>query len=221
MGNVTYSGAGHTKPTGMAEKKLFVNTMIAAYTASVKAPSMTFLNSNGTSVDSVYMMYDRANKIVLQQESDVNVDFKANDYNILSSIPEIRIEFYKACQDGDEGAVSIAGITGKVKPVSRLKVTRASDGTAVTAQTADNAQYYAVASDAVYHLSLPLSETGMFNISGTGNDKEYTLKGTGTNAVEPAGIYAKVTTYYDNGNKKTESTIVKLSVSVADLFDLN
>lgn len=221
MGNVTYSGAGHTKPTGMAEKKLFVNTMIAAYTASVKAPSMTFLNSNGTSVDSVYMMYDRANKIVLQQESDVNVDFKANDYNILSSIPEIRIEFYKACQDGDAGAVSIAGITGKVKPVSRLKVTRASDGTAVTAQTADNAQYYAVASDAVYHLSLPLSETGMFNISGTGNDKEYTLKGTGTNAVEPAGIYAKVTTYYDNGNKKTESTIVKLSVSVADLFDLN
>ena len=221
MGNVTYSGAGHTKPTGMAEKKLFVNTMIAAYTASVKAPSMSFLNSNGTGIDSVYMMYDRANKIVLQQESDVNVDFKANDYNILSSVPEIRVEFYKACEDGEEGAVTVAGITGKVKPVNGLKVTRASDGATVAVQTADNVQYYVVASDAVYHMSLPLSETGMFNISGSGSNREYTLKGTETNAVEPAGIYAKVTTYYDNGSKKTDSTIVKLSVSVADLFDLN
>lgn len=40
MGNVTYSGAGHTEPTGMAEKKLFVNTMVAAYNAGTKAPSV-------------------------------------------------------------------------------------------------------------------------------------------------------------------------------------
>ena len=222
MGNVTYSGAGHTKPAnGSVEKKLFVNTMIAAYTAGTKAPSMSFLNSNGTSVDSVYMMYDRANKIVLQQESDVNVDFKANDYNILSSVPEIRVEFYKACGDGEEGALSVAGINGKVKAVNGLKIARASDGATVTAQTSDNVQYYVVSSDAVYHMSLPLSETGMFNISGSGSNREYTLKGTESNAVEPVGIYAKVTTYYDNGNQKTDSTIVKLSVSVADLFDLN
>jgi len=31
MGNVTYSGAGHSRPSKDAEIKLFVNTMIAAY----------------------------------------------------------------------------------------------------------------------------------------------------------------------------------------------
>ena len=58
MGNVTYSGAGHTEPTGMAEKKLFVNTMVAAYNAGTKAPSVFFRDDNGNTIDSVYMMYD-------------------------------------------------------------------------------------------------------------------------------------------------------------------
>ena len=221
MGNVTYSGAGHTKPTEMAEKKLFVNTMIAAYTAGTKAPTMSFLNDNGTSIDSVYMMYDRANKIVLQQDSDVEVSFKANDYNILSSVPEIRVEFYKACEDGEEGARDVAGIVGKVKPISGIRVTSASDGTVLQEKTADNIQYYTVTSDGLYHLTLPLSEMGLFSITGSGQKKQYTLSGGETNEVEPAGIYARVTTYYDNGNKKTDSTVVRLDVSVADLFDLN
>ena len=222
MGNVTYSGAGHTKPAnGSVEKKLFVNTMIAAYNAGTKAPTISFQNENGTSIDSVYMMYDRANKIVLQQEDKVKVSFKANDYNILASVPEIRVEFYKACGENESGAMEVAGITGKVKLINGVSVTKASDGSSVTAQSSGNTQYYVVSSDTVYNLSVPLSEMGLFSITNNGSDREYTLNGTDADPVEPAGIYAKVTTYYDNGNKKTDSMSVKLSVSVADLFDLN
>lgn len=222
MGNVTYSGAGHTEPTkGSAEKKLFMNTMIAAYNAGTKAPTISFQNENGTSIDSVYMMYDRANKIVLQQDDKVKVSFKANDYNILASVPEIRVEFYKACGENESGAMEVAGIAGKVKLLSGVNVTKASDGSAVTAQWSGNMQYYVVSSDTVYNLSVPLSEMGLFSITNNGSEREYTLNGTDADPVEPAGIYAKVTTYYDNGNKKTDSMAIKLSVSVADLFDLN
>ena len=96
-------------------------------------------------------------------------------------------------------------------------MTSASDGTILQEKKADNIPYYTVTSDALYHLKLPLREMGLFSITESG----YTLSGGETNAVEPAGIYAKVTTYYDNGNKKTDSTVVRLDVSVADLFDLN
>lgn len=222
MGNVTYSGAGHTQPADdSVEKKLFMNTMIAAYNAGTKAPTISFQNENGTSIDSVYMMYDRANKIVLQQDDKVKVSFKANDYNILASVPEIRVEFYKACGENESGAMEVAGIAGKVKLLSGVNVTKASDGSAVTAQWSGNTQYYVVSSDTVYNLSVPLSEMGLFSIKNNGSEREYTLGGTDTDPVGPAGIYAKVTTYYDNGNKKTDSMAVKLSVSVADLFDLN
>ena len=64
MGNVTYSGAGHSRPSKDAEIKLFVNTMIAAYNAGVTAPSVNFKDKSGSKIQSVYMLYDPVNHIV-------------------------------------------------------------------------------------------------------------------------------------------------------------
>lgn len=226
MGNVTYSGAGHTEPTGMAEKKLFVNTMVAAYNAGTKAPSVFFRDDNGNTIDSVYMMYDAANKMILDRSNKIQVDFKATDYNILSSATEIRVEFFKESTDADAMEIAYGKDKLKVKPLTGLTVMN-SAGTAVDAHViagGDNhfteggkdyyvtgTSYYSVTSDGVYTLAFPASEMGLFSGSGkmTLNDQDATT------------IYIRATTVYDNGSKRTEGAIKSLTVSAAELFDLD
>lgn len=226
MGNVTYSGAGHTEPTGMAEKKLFVNTMVAAYNAGTKAPSVFFRDDNGNTIDSVYMMYDAANKMILDRSNHIQVNFKATDYNILSSATEIRVEFFKESTDADAMEIAYGKGTLKVKPLNGLTVTDTT-GTAVGAHVVsgeDNhfaesgrdyyvtgTSYYSVASDAVYTLAFPASEMGLFSGSG-----KVTL-----NDQDAATIYIRATTVYDNGSKRTEGAVKSLTVSAAELFDLD
>lgn len=61
-GNITYSGAGHSSGMTEQEIKLFINTMIAAYSASVQAPVPTITNSDKSTdnndTDFVYVDYD-------------------------------------------------------------------------------------------------------------------------------------------------------------------
>ena len=226
MGNVTYSGAGHTEPTGMAEKKLFVNTMVAAYNAGTKAPSVFFRDDNGNTIDSVYMMYDAANKMILDRSNKIQVDFKATDYNILSSATEIRVEFFKESTDADAMEIAYGKGTLKVKPLTGLTVMN-SAGTAVDAHViagGDNhfteggkdyyvtgTSYYSVTSDGVYTLAFPASEMGLFSGSG-----KMTL-----NDQDAATIYIRATTVYDNGSKRTEGAVKSLTVSAAELFELD
>lgn len=226
MGNVTYSGAGHTEPTGMAEKKLFVNTMVAAYNAGTKAPSVFFRDDNGNTIDSVYMMYDTANKMILDRSNKIQVDFKATDYNILSSATEIRVEFFKESTDADAMEIAYGKGTLKVKPLTGLTVTnsaKAEVGAHVIAG-GDNhfteggkdyyvtgTSYYSVTSDGVYTLAFPASEMGLFSGSG-----KMTL-----NDQDAATIYIRATTVYDNGAKRTEGAVKSLTVSAAELFDLD
>ena len=226
MGNVTYSGAGHTEPTGMAEKKLFVNTMVAAYNAGTKAPSVFFRDDNGNTIDSVYMMYDAANKMILDRSNKIQVDFKATDYNILSSATEIRVEFFKESTDADAIEIAYGKAKLKVKPLTGLTVMN-SAGTAVDAHVitgGDNhfteggkdyyvtgTSYYSVTSDGVYTLAFPASEMGLFSGSG-----KMTL-----NDQDAATIYIRATTVYDNGAKRTEGAVKSLTVSAAELFELD
>ena len=226
MGNVTYSGAGHTEPTGMAEKKLFVNTMVAAYNAGTKAPSVFFRDDNGNTIDSVYMMYDAANKMILDRSNKIQVDFKATDYNILSSATEIRVEFFKESTDADAMEIAYGKGTLKVKPLTGLTVTNSSKaevGAHVIAG-GDNhfteggkdyyvtgTSYYSVTSDGVYTLAFPASEMGLFSGSG-----KMTL-----NDQDAATIYIRATTVYDNGAKRTEGAVKSLTVSAAELFELD
>lgn len=226
MGNVTYSGAGHTTPTGLAEKKLFVNTMVAAYNAGTKAPSVFFQDDNGNNIDSVYMMYDAANKMILDQNNRIQVRFKATDYNILSSATEIRVELFKESTDADAKEIAYGKGTLKVKPLTGLTVTNASGATvdAHVIAGGDNhfteggkdyyttgMTYYSVASDGIYNLSFPASEMGLFSGSG-----KVTL-----NDQDAATIYIRATTVYDNGTKRTEGAVKSLTVSAAELFDLD
>ena len=64
MGNVTYSGVGHSADVTEDEAKLFVNTMIAAYRSSSLTPEVTIRDKNNTEIEYIYFPSDVEGKNV-------------------------------------------------------------------------------------------------------------------------------------------------------------
>ena len=220
MGNVTYSGAGHSTPSKESEIKLFVNTMIAAYNAGVTAPSVRFKDKSGSKIQSVYMLYDPVNHIVLDDKNNgtISVNFQADDYNILAGGQQLCVEFYKSCADDTSGAISVDGITGKVLRLKTdgengLKITDSNGNVISPIERNGVMNCYPITNGATYTLKYSSDEMGLFRTDTSG-----TILNEGAQA---ATIYARVYTVYDNGSKVTPCGIAELSISAQELFELD
>lgn len=220
MGNVTYSGAGHSKPSKESEIKLFVNTMIAAYNAGVTAPSVSFKDKSGSKIQSVYMLYDPVNHIVLDDKNNgtISVNFQADDYNILAGGQQLCVEFYKSCADDTSGAISVDGITGKVLRLKTdgedgLKITDSNGNVISPTERNGVMNCYPITNGATYSLKFSSDEMGLFSTGTSG-----TILNEGAQA---STIYARVYTVYDNGSKVTPYGIAELSISAQELFELD
>lgn len=220
MGNVTYSGAGHSTPSKDAEIKLFVNTMIAAYNAGVTAPSVNFKDKSGSKIQSVYMLYDPVNQIVLDDKNNgtISVNFQADDYNILAGGQQLCVEFYKSCADDTSGAISVDGITGKVLRLKTdgedgLKITDSNGNVISPIERNGVKNCYPITNGATYTLKYSSDEMGLFSTDTSG-----TILNEGAQA---STIYARVYTVYDSGSKVTPCGIAELSISAQELFELD
>lgn len=220
MGNVTYSGAGHSTPSKESEIKLFVNTMIAAYNAGVTAPSVRFKDKSGSKIQSVYMLYDPVNHIVLDDKNNgtISVNFQADDYNILAGGQQLCVEFYKSCADDTSGAISVDGITGKVLRLKTdgedgLKITDSNGNVISPIERNGVMNCYPITNGATYTLKYSSDEMGLFRTDTSG-----TILNEGAQA---STIYAIVYTVYDNGSKVTPCGIAELSISAQELFELD
>lgn len=220
MGNVTYSGAGHSTPSKESEIKLFVNTMIAAYNAGVTAPSVRFKDKSGSKLQSVYMLYDPVNHIVLDDKNNgtISVNFQADDYNILAGGQQLCVEFYKSCADDTSGAISVDGITGKVLRLKTdgedgLKITDSNGNVILPIERNGVKNCYPITNGATYTLKYSSDEMGLFSTDTSG-----TILNEGAQA---STIYARVYTVYDSGSKVTPCGIAELSISAQELFELD
>lgn len=220
MGNVTYSGAGHSKPSKKSEIKLFINTMIAAYNAGVTAPSVSFKDKSGSKIQSVYMLYDPVNHIVLDDKNNgtISVNFQADDYNILAGGQQLCVEFYKSCADDTSGAISVDGITGKVLRLKTdgedgLKITDSNGNVILPIERNGVMNCYPITNGATYSLKFSSDEMGLFSTDTSG-----TILNEGAQA---STIYARVYTVYDSGSKVTPCGIAELSISAEELFELD
>lgn len=118
-GNITYSGVGHSaipnNSSGVMETKLFINTIIAAYSATVKKPVIELTNANrstdSSGMDFVYVDYDiyetdqsYGSEIV---GSGQRVKFKVIDNNVLYN-KKITVEYFEINPtDGTETPLSL------------------------------------------------------------------------------------------------------------------
>ena len=216
MRNVTYSGAGHSKPDSGAEMKLFVNTIIAAYNAGISAPSVSFKDDKGYDLSSIYVISDPVNNTILKAADQgnirstdagdvVSVKFVAEDDNILSGNPQICVEFYKSA-GSDTNATTVDGIDEKVVPLNVSSV-KDSSGNVVAVQDG----HYAVGNNLTYTVTYPLVEMGLFN----GNS------GIIRSDAEATKVYVRVYTLFENGTKATPGNSDSITISAQELFELD
>ena len=216
MGNVTYSGAGHSRPDEGAEMKLFVNTIIAAYNAGVSAPRISFRDDNGYDMESIYVISDPANNTILKAADQgnirsteagdvVSVKFVAEDANILSGNPQICVEFYRSAGTA-ANAKTVEGITEKVVPLNVSSV-KDTSGNAVAVQNG----HYVVGNNLTYTVTYPLSEMGLFNADS----------GVVRSDAEAMNVYVRVYTMFENGSKTTPTNTDSITISAQELFELD
>ena len=216
MGNVTYSGAGHSRPDEGAEMKLFVNTIIAAYNAGVSAPRISFRDDNGYDKESIYVISDPANNMILKAADQgnirstnagdaVSVKFVAEDDNILSGNPQICVEFYRSAGTAAD-AKTVEGITEKVVPLNVSSV-KDTSGNAVAVQNG----HYVVGNNLTYTVTYPLSEMGLFNENS----------GVVKSDAEAMKVYVRVYTMFENGSKTTPANTDSITISAQELFELD
>lgn len=216
MGNVTYSGAGHSRPDEGAEMKLFVNTIIAAYNAGVSAPRISFRDDNGYDMESIYVISDPANNTILKAADQgnirsteagdvVSVKFVAEDDNILSGNPQVCVEFYRSAGTAAD-AKTVEGITEKVVPLNVSSV-KDTSGNAVAVQNG----HYVVGNNLTYTVTYPLSEMGLFNADS----------GVVRSDAEAMNVYVRVYTMFENGSKTTPTNTDSITISAQELFELD
>lgn len=221
MGNVTYSGVGHATPTDVREKQLFVNTMVAAYAAGTRAPVVDVTDMYSNSLDSVYLMFDEANRVLIDGIDTVEGAITVTDYNILGGDVQARVEFFVA----DDSGETASGIADKVRKfsASNVKVTN-SAGVEVTKTSCNedtvfngyfDGGYYILTPGQEYNLKFSLKELGLFAedaVNGNLGSEDLLL--------DQSKIIIRVTTVYSEGELKTPNSTKEISVGVAGLFEL-
>lgn len=175
--NIMYTGVGHSSMDSLVnnnainysnanEVKLFINTMIAAYSAGVTAPEVAITNEEAIQNSSKeYILYEDTDSLDNIAENYRRIKFVADDRNLLSSRQIARIYYYD-----DAGELKL------VNPV-----VRETNGTAAAEynETGEEKGYY-VNNGKEYYFDFPLElfaekGTDKFHISVTNEEK---LKGS-------------------------------------------
>lgn len=102
MGNITYSGVGHSSVMGESgtgeetinEIKLFINTLVASYESGLHAPEVRIIenyNPDSRDLNSIYLSYDEQLKSITNDKINTGIiDAKENVYFVAKSTSLIR-----------------------------------------------------------------------------------------------------------------------------------
>ncbi len=104
-GNLTYTGAGHTNQFTEFEAKLFINTLVAAYTTVCTVPSAEYRNSVDTAVEKYLLIipeYNSDSSIDSELAANDDIYFKITDTNASA---EIYCEFYYFDKNGTKKVI--------------------------------------------------------------------------------------------------------------------
>lgn len=97
IGNIMYSGVGHSTVTKENEKKLFFNTIVAAYKIGVKSPSVTVLESedrNAKEKTVEYLPFDESMGINGELlDDEISFFYTVSDPNLVSSTKKIFADY--------------------------------------------------------------------------------------------------------------------------------
>ena len=218
--NLIYTGVGHSavgNNDDFMEKKLFVNTIIAAYNAQAVNPELMFVkqaNINAAQEKSVYYTLDNINFNESQELIKNKLDFhlKVTDSNLVgtsftgTNTKDLKLQLYIEADDGQK----VAGIGGDATRVKEIDIPVYATGKNEPEQKHDDGFIY-VNSGMVYNFALnDLEDYEKYLKTGTGD-----YKGKLT-------LYAKISCkYIYYGVEKEAQTVAQVNICQRQLFDLD
>ena len=174
-GNITYTGAGHSKisdnqETGNAEKKLFVNTLVAAYNAAVHAPYAAYKsndNINANDITSQYIPYDIAMGQPVEDGGDnngwldtkVTIYFKTINNELKDNQKTLIAQYYVEVPSNGDLTVG----TKQYKIITPASMYDCTTGTGITGQ------HNTLANGRIYKMEFNISDLML----GKGVDERY------------------------------------------------
>ena len=164
-GNITYTGAGHNKINGDEEKKLFVNTLVAAYNAGTHAPYASYKNDAtlvAKDITSEYLPYDISMSLSADEggsangwlQDTVTVYFKTINNNLQDNLKPVVAQYYVEVPSG--GDITVDTKQYKIiTPVSIKECTADRNGNVTESDVSD---YQVLTNGRTYKLEFRISD---------------------------------------------------------------
>ncbi|MGN1266561.1 MAG: DUF5057 domain-containing protein, partial [Dorea sp.] len=130
VGNVMYTGMGHSDGLTWDEAKLFANTIIASYQAGKKDPTIAIVESEedkATIQQYAYRTFDIEMDMV--DNEDQEIYFYVNDNNIINGKKTINVHYYIEADGSEASAVAHAEgeTTIDLEPIDSKNITQGAD----------------------------------------------------------------------------------------------
>lgn len=217
--NIIYTGVGHSNVqnnnNNLMEKKLFVNTIIAAYNAQAVNPELMFVKQsdrNAAQEKTVYYTLDNVNFNESQElikNKPLEFHLKVTDSNLVgtsfagTNTKDLKLQLYIESDDGKK-VKGIGGENTKVKEI-HLPVYKAGER---QAEYEDG--YVYVNSGNVYD----------FTLNELQNYESYLKTSAGYNG--KVTLYAKISCkYIYYGTEKEAQSVAQINICQRQLFDLD
>ncbi len=192
-GNITYTGAGHSTISSNKEdeRRLFVNTLVAAYNAGDHAPVAKFRQyprEMANDISAMYEPYDVNLRTASGKETGgyvedtVSVYFKTVNNNLQNNAvvdsdtgvityKTINAQYYIETKEGDAGAIKIGNDYYKIITPVSMKRNVNSDGIELEGTAQNVSSYYALDNYSIYTVEFDIDDLMSTSAVGAGSDK--------------------------------------------------
>lgn len=206
IGNVFYTGAGHSKITNDNERKLFINTLVAAYNAAVNEPSVTILEE-----EDIYAAEKSSENLPVEyslgSDSETSAYLGNNSISISYSVYDDNFVYASDVEKKLNVEYFIEDSSGETQ-INGVSVRKLEAGEFVTRRNGGTVAEDAIESGKAYTVTLSMSGKELY-------DNYLTNK-------ESVSIYVRVgATVPHNGEDVTLYGYDKLALKKTNLFELD
>ncbi len=244
-GNITYTGAGHRAVTGLDERKLFVNTLVAAYNAGDHAPVVKYKESAwdmAADINAMYEPYDLDLRSADDStsggfiEDEITINFKTINNNLQNntvknedgsiSYKTIKAQYYVQVSD-PTGAIKIGeGADAKYYKIldpTKFTIKKVVDSNNITLPSpVELTDKYTLENYTIYTMKVKMSEI-MGTSGGTDENGNAILKLNRHNANVIVRLSMDTETSAMNQNLKglpATDSMTPLAINFTELYEL-
>ena len=216
-GNITYTGSGHDNVTEDGEKKLFVNTLVAAYRTGLHAPKVYYKEAEyktSATITSKYIPYDMAingTEVVGYVGNTLDINFLVSNINLQNSNTSLSAKYYTDATAADATLCLDGKYYKEIHPVADKFIINIPVGKDIIQE--NYAKPNSLMNDFIYSASFTYADLGLNNTTG--------IRPTGAANIYIRLGYEELIDSTDASNTlKGDESMTKLSVTTTQLFEL-